>query len=199
MLLTAWEHSRRLLETPNGPFQSFSSLNPRVLLGRGSHSSARERLWRTLCSGRGSQPNAREWAPKGLSYSFAWALESCARGGAPTPVLGEGRLEKSGFGRLLESYGLAWPTTYCIGASSHFLGAKPHWFACEAIDPMRMDSAGSVHELLARLERAKATQGPGPMPGQLVNLGVCGLLNVDWIWQHAACCYPSPPRSRILW
>ena len=28
MPLTAWEHSRRLLETPNGPFQSFSRLNP---------------------------------------------------------------------------------------------------------------------------------------------------------------------------
>ena len=37
-----------------------------------------------------------------------------------------------------------------------------------------MDSAGSVHGLLARFERAKAAQGPGPLPGQLVTLGACG-------------------------
>ena len=34
MPLRAWKLSKRLLETTNGPCQSFSSLNPRVLSGR---------------------------------------------------------------------------------------------------------------------------------------------------------------------
>ena len=81
-----------------------------------------------------------------------------------------------------------------VGVSNQFLGVKPNWFAYLGINPIRKDSAGSVHELLARFERAKATQGPEAMPGKLVPPSVCGLILILWctlaaLWSNMAACY----------
>ena len=65
------------------------------------------------------------------------------------------------------------------GSSAHKL-PKARVLTGLRINPIRMDSAGSVHELLARLERAKATQGPEPMPGKLVPPSVCGPILILW-------------------
>ena len=52
-----------------------------------------------------------------LKVLVAGTLQSHARGGAPSPVLGEGRLEKSCLGSLLESSGFAWATTSSLNFS----------------------------------------------------------------------------------
>ena len=125
----AWEHTRSLLEAPEGPFQSFCSLNPQALCsGRGSQKLT---LWSI---GLGTSLDSVLETPSGLSQAIpASTLESCARGGALTQCSQRGPDV------------LRWQITGVICA----------WFFFKL-------SAGCVHELLPRFERAKATNARIP-------------------------------------